>query len=104
MIMMQGNELYKCPAGKDGKPLRRVLDVGTGTGIWALEVGKYPRPYYLHIVTRELQMKEGLLTGIVDLAEEHPETSVRHFDQAFRDDTHYWRSTNADVSYPGSWD
>ncbi|KAK4236146.1 Phosphoethanolamine N-methyltransferase 1 [Achaetomium macrosporum] len=26
-----------CPAGNDGKPLRRVLDAGTGTGIWAID-------------------------------------------------------------------
>ncbi|KAK4457559.1 Phosphoethanolamine N-methyltransferase 1 [Cladorrhinum samala] len=39
--------LHICPAGKDGKPLKRVLDAGTGTGIWA-----------------------------VDFADEHPETHV----------------------------
>ncbi|KAK0609883.1 S-adenosyl-L-methionine-dependent methyltransferase [Bombardia bombarda] len=38
--------LYTCPAGKD-KPLKRVLDAGTGTGIWA-----------------------------VDFADDHPETTV----------------------------
>ncbi|KAF6816948.1 methyltransferase domain-containing protein [Colletotrichum sojae] len=30
--------LYLCPAGRD-KPLRRVLDAGTGTGIWAMDLG-----------------------------------------------------------------
>ena len=39
MVLMQGGQLYLCPAGKDGKPLRRVLDVGTGTGVWAMEFG-----------------------------------------------------------------
>ncbi|KAK4187869.1 Phosphoethanolamine N-methyltransferase 1 [Podospora australis] len=29
--------LHVCAAGKDGKPLRRVLDAGTGTGIWAVD-------------------------------------------------------------------
>lgn len=32
-------KLYICPAGQD-KPLRRVLDIGTGTGIWAMDFGK----------------------------------------------------------------
>ena len=42
-LMTQGGELYLCPAGKNGNPLRRVLDVGTGTGIWSMEMGdKYP--------------------------------------------------------------
>jgi hypothetical protein len=31
--------LYTCPAGKEGPPLRRVLDAGTGTGIWAMDFG-----------------------------------------------------------------
>ncbi|KAL1842264.1 hypothetical protein VTJ49DRAFT_5649 [Mycothermus thermophilus] len=30
-------ELHVSPAGRDGKPLKRVLDAGTGTGIWAME-------------------------------------------------------------------
>jgi methylase of polypeptide subunit release factors len=31
------NELNISPAGTDGKPLKRVLDAGTGTGIWAMD-------------------------------------------------------------------
>ena len=38
-VLMQGGQLYSCPAGKNDKPLGRVLDVGTGTGIWAMEIG-----------------------------------------------------------------
>ncbi|GAB1318277.1 S-adenosyl-L-methionine-dependent methyltransferase [Madurella fahalii] len=45
-ILMQDNQLYSCPAGKD-KPLKRVLDAGCGTGIWSM-----------------------------DFADEHPETAV----------------------------
>jgi len=40
MVMMQGNQLYLSPAGKEGKPFKRVLDIGTGSGIWAMEFGK----------------------------------------------------------------
>ncbi|KAL2151629.1 hypothetical protein VTH82DRAFT_6727 [Thermothelomyces myriococcoides] len=29
--------LHICPAGKEGPPLKRVLDAGTGTGIWAID-------------------------------------------------------------------
>lgn len=38
--LVQGGKLYSSPAGRDGKPLGRVLDVGTGTGIWAVEVAE----------------------------------------------------------------
>ncbi|KAF9872378.1 methyltransferase domain-containing protein [Colletotrichum karsti] len=31
--------LFVCPAGSE-KPLRRVLDAGTGTGIWAMDLGE----------------------------------------------------------------
>ena len=42
-VKTQGDVLYKCPAGKEGRPLQRVLDVGTGTGVWAVDVGKMKR-------------------------------------------------------------
>ncbi|KAL3956729.1 hypothetical protein ACCO45_009575 [Purpureocillium lilacinum] len=45
-----GGKLFICPAGTD-KPLGRVLDAGTGTGIWA-----------------------------IDFADEHPETHVTGVD------------------------
>lgn len=31
-------KLHICPAGRD-KPLHRVLDCGTGTGLWAMDFG-----------------------------------------------------------------
>lgn len=32
-------ELFLSPAGKNGHELRNVLDIGTGTGIWAVDFG-----------------------------------------------------------------
>lgn len=34
------NKLCLCPIPQD-KQLHRVLDVGTGTGIWAIDFGEY---------------------------------------------------------------
>ncbi|KAF5667186.1 methyltransferase [Fusarium heterosporum] len=31
------NKLHLCPAGRDGHKVHNVLDVGTGTGIWAMD-------------------------------------------------------------------
>ena len=31
----------KSPIGKDDKPIRRCLDAGTGTGVWAIDFGRY---------------------------------------------------------------
>jgi SAM-dependent methyltransferase len=37
-LMTFGGDLYLCPAGKEGsEPVQTVLDVGTGTGIWAMD-------------------------------------------------------------------
>lgn len=38
-MLVQRNKLFLAPAGKD-KPLNRVLDGGTGTGIWAMDFGE----------------------------------------------------------------
>lgn len=46
-LLTFNNNLYLSPAGRDGHQLRHVLDVGTGTGLWA-----------------------------TDFADEHPDTSV----------------------------
>ncbi|RDW61386.1 S-adenosyl-L-methionine-dependent methyltransferase-8 [Coleophoma crateriformis] len=35
-LLTTGGKLFLCPAGKENK-LHRVLDVGTGTGIWAID-------------------------------------------------------------------
>lgn len=32
-----GGKLYLSPIGKDDKPIRRCLDAGTGTGVWAID-------------------------------------------------------------------
>jgi len=60
--------LHICPAGKDGKPLKRVLDAGTGTGIWAVDFGT-------SLVSRIFFS----LLNLTDMpkADEHPETHVR---------------------------
>jgi hypothetical protein len=42
-LLSQSNQLFLSPAGKD-KPLNRVLDAGTGTGIWAVEFGMFLDP------------------------------------------------------------
>jgi len=51
--------LYLCPAGKDeagGKPVRRVLDVGTGTGIWAIDFADdHPDAYVLGVDLSPIQ-------------------------------------------------
>ena len=38
---MYNSKLHKTVFDKD-KPVHRVLDVGTGTGIWAIDYGMYP--------------------------------------------------------------
>ena len=38
MLAFLDNKTHLCPVGKD-KPIGRVLDAGTGTGVWAIDVG-----------------------------------------------------------------
>lgn len=37
-LLALSGELYVAPAMKDPK---RILDLGTGTGIWAIDIGEY---------------------------------------------------------------
>ncbi|KAK0649532.1 S-adenosyl-L-methionine-dependent methyltransferase [Cercophora newfieldiana] len=36
-LLTQDDRLFLSPIGKSGKPLKRVLDAGCGTGIWAID-------------------------------------------------------------------
>lgn len=39
-VLTTDNELYLCPAGKDGHQIHRALDAGCGTGIWTMDFGE----------------------------------------------------------------
>ena len=55
-------KLFNAPL--DPKKTSRILDVGTGTGIWAIDYGMLPK----------LNFEEHSLTYIA--ADEHPESEV----------------------------
>ena len=38
MLTLDG-KLYQAPLGKD-RPVKRCLDAGTGTGVWAMDFGE----------------------------------------------------------------
>ena len=60
-------ELFVCPAIKD-KPAPRVLDCGTGTGIWAMDYGMQ----VLNIASSPPTANRGP-------ADENPEATVNDF-------------------------
>ncbi|RDW95065.1 hypothetical protein BP5796_00828 [Coleophoma crateriformis] len=60
--------LHLCPAGKENK-LHRVLDAGTGTGIWAIDFGKI-------LIT----IDRWKLYDLSRAADEHPECEVLGID------------------------
>ncbi|KAK1755439.1 S-adenosyl-L-methionine-dependent methyltransferase [Echria macrotheca] len=78
---MLDNHLHLCPAGKD-KPLRRVLDAGTGTGIWAIDFAdEHPEAEVVGVDLSPIQPSyvPPNITWFVDDLEE-PWTFVNKFD------------------------
>jgi len=50
------NQLYLSPAGRDGRELRNVLDVGTGTGIWAVDFAdEFPAAFVVGVDLSPIQ-------------------------------------------------
>lgn len=39
-VALLDGKLYIAPLGQNGHDLRRVLDIGTGTGTWAIEIAE----------------------------------------------------------------
>ncbi|KAK3936976.1 Phosphoethanolamine N-methyltransferase 1 [Diplogelasinospora grovesii] len=74
-------KLHTCPAGKD-KPLQRVLDAGTGTGIWALDFAdEHPEAHVIGVDLSPIQpafVPPNLAFYIDDL--EEPWTYTENFD------------------------
>jgi len=40
-LALLGGKLYIAPLGQGGHSVRHVLDIGTGTGTWAIEMAEY---------------------------------------------------------------
>jgi methylase of polypeptide subunit release factors len=54
MLQLLEGELHKSPIGKNPQ---RILDVGTGTGIWAIDMAdKYPSAEVLGIDLRSVPL------------------------------------------------
>ena len=54
-------ELFICPIDEKKGNIHKVLDVGTGTGLWAMEFGEdYPEAHVLGIDLSPIQPKETL--------------------------------------------
>lgn len=66
LLSLQG-ELGLSPKAKNGA--KRVLDAGTGTGIWAVEYGMELEPFKYTILM--------LTTNLPSPADAHPEAEVR---------------------------
>ena len=48
--MTLGSRIYAAPI-KDHPNLQRILDAGTGTGVWAMDIGKLTNmPNIVHVV------------------------------------------------------
>jgi hypothetical protein len=58
-----------CPMNSKEKKVKRVLDVGTGTGIWVIDFG---------ICLFPTSLKEIVINGYL-IADEHPEAEVHAF-------------------------
>lgn len=56
-----GHHIYRLVLGGDlflapiGDKVKRVLDLGTGTGIWAMDFAEYTFPPPPHIISNNLQ-------------------------------------------------
>lgn len=49
-LMLLGGELYNAPITSSPQ---NILDLGTGTGIWAMDIAEYVKPFIVHFYIRQ---------------------------------------------------